>query len=572
MIRVSFWTAVFLIALRLCIGWHFAYEGYGKVKSAYQGPSVANEKPFSSETYFRESEGPFGRLIKSRIGDPNQEVVEKLTLKPVDGDPSKVDPKTRFPAALEKEWDDYLNRFVTQFRLNDEQKAEAQKVLDQAKADFVTWVGVVRTDEQLRAEQDLTPRDPKEKEPPKPAWGILTVKRKAPGVANASADYEDQMTVAERVAELKEKSDEVKAAAAKMHDLGKSVDAAAVRTLKTEAAAIRNELQKEIDDQTKAMKDALANILGTRATAYAAQADNKDAAATLEAMLTPMGGPNETNPLEKMWDEYAEYVKDFAPEMNEGKKAEVDRELAEAKTRFDRWLADQDMYTGQPLADKPVAEWRALYAKAQARAQMVEKLPVTPAKKKDGPEPVTPAVLAILPAYMDLVFTRMKADAGAELQALRTDMQADLKTQSDALRGQLGTPLLGADRAKGYAPEPTDERWLWVVPKDWTLIDFLDWSTRWFLLVVGVLLMVGLFTRFSCFAAAGFLLLTVLTQPSLPWIPAPPNSEGNYLVVNKNVIEMVALLALMTTRSGQWFGLDAIVSWAFGRRRRRNEF
>ena len=72
MIRVSFWTAVFLIALRLCIGWHFGYEGYGKVKSAYLGKAAVNEKPFSSETYFRESEGPFGKIIKSRIGDPDQ--------------------------------------------------------------------------------------------------------------------------------------------------------------------------------------------------------------------------------------------------------------------------------------------------------------------------------------------------------------------------------------------------------------------------------------------------------------------------------------------------------------------
>jgi uncharacterized membrane protein YphA (DoxX/SURF4 family) len=150
-------------------------------------------------------------------------------------------------------------------------------------------------------------------------------------------------------------------------------------------------------------------------------------------------------------------------------------------------------------------------------------------------------------------------------------MQGELKTQSDALRAEVGTPLLGGDKARGYVPEKTDDRWLWVVPRSWTLIDFLDWSTRWFLLVVGCLLMVGLFSRLSCFAAAGFLLLTVLTQPSLPWIPAPPNSEGNYLVVNKNVIEMVALLVLMTTRSGRWFGLDAVVSWAFGRRR-RNEF
>ena len=96
MIRVSFWTAVFLVLLRLCIGWHFAYEGYGKVKSAYLAKAAVNEKPFSSETYFRESEGPFGKLIKSRIGDPDQEVVDKLTPKPVDGDPARP---TRRPAS-----------------------------------------------------------------------------------------------------------------------------------------------------------------------------------------------------------------------------------------------------------------------------------------------------------------------------------------------------------------------------------------------------------------------------------------------------------------------------------------
>ena len=118
---------------------------------------------------------------------------------------------------------------------------------------------------------------------------------------------------------------------------------------------------------------------------------------------------------------------------------------------------------------------------------------------------------------------------------------------------------MGEDRAKGYAA--SDEHYLWIFPKSWTLIDYIDWSTRWFLLVVGGLLMIGLFTRLSCFAAAGFLLLTILTQPSLPWIPAAPMNEGSYLFVNKNVIEMVALLALMTTRCGQWAGLDSIVSW-----------
>jgi len=180
-------------------------------------------------------------------------------------------------------------------------------------------------------------------------------------------------------------------------------------------------------------------------------------------------------------------------------------------------------------------------------------------------------VLAVLPSYMENVFAGMKADAEADMRTLVAHMQGELKGQSDALRTQIGTSLLGPDRAKGYVSDKDDGRTWWVIPKSWTVIDFLDWSTRWFLLVVGVLLLVGLFSRLSSFAAAGFLLLTVLTQPSLPWIPAPPNSEGNYLVINKNVIEMVALLVLMTKRSGRWFGLDAIVSWAFDSRR-RNEF
>jgi len=511
MIRISVWAAIFLVLLRICIGWHFFFEGYGKVRSTYLGKAAVNEKPFSSETYFRESEGPFGKFIKSRLPDPDQEIVDKLTLRPVDGDPSKAPPLSLFPAALEKEWDEYFNRFVTEFRLDDSQKVRAQTAFDQTKEKFVNWVRGI-------GEQ---PKDKKTGEAPRI---VLHVKRKAPGAGNTSADFEDEMTVAERAAELKKKSEEVRAAYSKMDRLGKDVDAASLRALKMEVATIRGELQKELDDQTKEMKDTLAKVLDTRVTAFATDADNKGASATLQAMLTPMQAGN--NPLARMWDEYATYVKDYAPNMNDGRKAEIDLDLQAAKVRFDRWLNDQDRYTGEPLAHKDVGEWRKLYADAQAR--------------KDP-------------------------DAAQEKKLLESRMQAEVKSQSDAMRGQIGTALLGEDRAKGYAPAP-NEKQLWVIPKSWGLIDYLDWSTRWLLTVVGALLMVGLFTRFSSFAAAGFLLLTILTQPSVPWLPAPPNAEGNYLFVNKNVIEMFALLVLMTTRTGTWFGLDAIVSSIFNRR------
>ena len=496
MIRVSFWTCVFLVVLRIAIGWHFCYEGVSKVKSAYQG-KASPDKVFSSETYFRESEGPFGKLVKSRLTDPDQLVVDQLALKPVDGEASDASPRGRFPDALAREWDEYFNRFAAQFRLDEEQKTKAQSTFDQAKAKYVNWV--------------QGNSDEMDKETKKPKRILLKVKRKAPGLKNDSADYDQDVTVGERAAELKQKAAEVRAGYKKMAEMGKDVDAVALRSLKTDVTTIRSELRKEIDDQTKTMKDELAKLLDVRVTAFAKQADNKQEAVTLEAMLTPMAGGN--NPLAAMWDAYAEYVKDFSTGITGDQKAAVDVELGVAKLRFDRWLADRDVFTDKPLPEKDVAQWRTFHAAAK------------------DPE---------------------------ELKALTAKMQADVKAHSDSMRALVGAPLLGDDKAKGYA-EPSKERWLWLFPKYWTLIDYFDWSTRWFQLIVGALLVVGLFTRLSCFSAAGFLFLTILTQLSVPWLPAAPNNEGSYLFVNKNVIEMIALLALMTMHSGKWLGLDAVM-------------
>jgi uncharacterized membrane protein YphA (DoxX/SURF4 family) len=67
-------------------------------------------------------------------------------------------------------------------------------------------------------------------------------------------------------------------------------------------------------------------------------------------------------------------------------------------------------------------------------------------------------------------------------------------------------------------------------------------------------------TRTSAWLGAGFLLLTYLTVPPWPWLPAVGPSEGSYLFVNKNLIELLALCVLATTYSGRWFGLDGVLS------------
>src|SRR5207237_2922839 len=54
--------------------------------------------------------------------------------------------------------------------------------------------------------------------------------------------------------------------------------------------------------------------------------------------------------------------------------------------------------------------------------------------------------------------------------------------------------------------------------------------------------LLGLFTRTACIVGAGYLLMFYLAMPSLPWLPDNPRSEGHYLFINKNIIEMIALL------------------------------
>lgn len=88
----------------------------------------------------------------------------------------------------------------------------------------------------------------------------------------------------------------------------------------------------------------------------------------------------------------------------------------------------------------------------------------------------------------------------------------------------------------------------------------MDGVTMWFLVGVGACLMGGLLTRIACVLAAGFLVMTYLAHPPFPWYPLPPNTEGNPVFINKNVIEAIALLTIATFPTGRWLGLDALVS------------
>lgn len=86
-----------------------------------------------------------------------------------------------------------------------------------------------------------------------------------------------------------------------------------------------------------------------------------------------------------------------------------------------------------------------------------------------------------------------------------------------------------------------------------------DLMTMWGLTIVGVCLIVGLFTRLASVAGIGFILLFYFaTPPFIGYFYTVP-SEGSYLIVNKNLVEAAALGVIFMTRSGLFAGLDRII-------------
>ncbi len=98
--------------------------------------------------------------------------------------------------------------------------------------------------------------------------------------------------------------------------------------------------------------------------------------------------------------------------------------------------------------------------------------------------------------------------------------------------------------------------WLAAQPN---LLANADLITMWGLTVVGLLLILGLFTRLASLAAIGVLLMFYFaTPPFIGYFYALP-SEGSYLLVNKNLVELGALVVVLLTGSGMVYGLDRLV-------------
>lgn len=105
-------------------------------------------------------------------------------------------------------------------------------------------------------------------------------------------------------------------------------------------------------------------------------------------------------------------------------------------------------------------------------------------------------------------------------------------------------------------------RWMAADP---TIMKVVDQLNIWGLVLVGACLMLGLLTRFAAISGMGLLALYYAANPPLFQAAAPGATEGHYLLVNKNLVELLALAVVLVLPANH-LGLDGLL---FGWRRKK---
>src|SRR5208283_1723140 len=442
---------VFLVLLRLAIGWHLLIEGLEKINSQVLGPTETN-RPWSGAGYLRGASGPVGALFRGPGRRPGKAALERLTLLPLpDGDRTKVPYNQRFPPALAKDWDDYYQRFAQHYDLSNDkaQQQAAEAKVDQRKGETGNWLE--------NGTKEITKNFPS-------------------GAVTRTA------TTPERVKEYQSKLEELREVQTKkLPAFGNDVEKAKLRALRADVNRLRTQLLADLEEQTNLFKAALDSVL-TPEQKKKAKLDT-----------TPHGPP---------WRAWREHG----------------------------WL------TWAGLGDYFQGAWKRNYNHPHDWLRRLSWWAVA----------ACGLWLVVVP------LSRMLWNVFC-LLAVKSPRWSLL-----SLGGWWGCiVLLVSGTALLYLSLVR------IVPV-WSgldVLDLADWSVMFGLSFVGACLIAGVFTRSACVAGACLLLMFYLAMPPWPGVPENLMTEGHYLFINKNLIEMLALLTLACTSSGRYAGLDGLLQF-----------
>ena len=86
----------------------------------------------------------------------------------------------------------------------------------------------------------------------------------------------------------------------------------------------------------------------------------------------------------------------------------------------------------------------------------------------------------------------------------------------------------------------------------------IDTLNAYGLTLIGIGLILGLFTRVAAWGGAALLLMYYAAYPPFGGFSYGSPSEGGYLIVNKNLIELFALVMLALANAGRYWGVDGL--------------
>jgi len=90
------------------------------------------------------------------------------------------------------------------------------------------------------------------------------------------------------------------------------------------------------------------------------------------------------------------------------------------------------------------------------------------------------------------------------------------------------------------------------------LLTAVDYLNQWGLLLIGLALLVGVFERPAAWAGIVLLALYYLAAPPLPGLEYAIPAEGSYLIVNKLLVELAALLVVVAFPTARRVGLQRL--------------
>lgn len=437
--RVSLVAVLFLVLLRMSIGWQFLYEGLWKYDT------LDTARPWSSEGYLKNAQGPFREHFRAMTGDPDD-------LHWLDYD------------TMSRKWDGWRDRFITHYQLNEKQVADLDALLDGRPQHVAAFEAVPES------ARDALRRFENAREGPRydPATQKLTAPGNAPLLPTEAAALLGTVPVVKVPGGYARRG----ADGAPQREDGAIVPPDPV-DLKFFTA-----IEKLQENSAK---------LGYRQRLAASLRGNPDSVGVLAVLKqgssyepTMANAVDEQQAREALWLRYGEI--------------QAYRDLIQEHERLQR----------QARIDYEVDHLSRIARKLQStRAALV------------GP---------------------VKA------------LDAELKKEAQRL-------LEPEQVARGAVP--SEQTQLWQV----------DQATIWGLVVIGSLLILGFCSRLAALAGAAMLVMFYLPVPPWPGVPYPQEALGpeHSFIINKNLIEAIALLGIAALPTGSWFGVDGLLRWLFRR-------